>query len=143
MPDSLLKSLCTKQGQTKLIFVSTSHQRGLDTRSNDPKVDYSADIGKGEAQVTSRCSSPAELCWSSAYLVQCGPDEPSWTWTQIWVQAWMPDYSLNWTARSSAIQGVKGRSSPTRRWTSRSWGPYGLKSAIEQLTVLHECQTVC
>ena len=39
--------------------------------------------------------------------MQCGPDEPSWTWTQIWVKARMPDYSLNWTATSSAIQGWK------------------------------------
>ena len=35
----------------------------------------------------------------------CGPDEPSGTWTQIWVQACTPDFSLNWTTRSSAIQG--------------------------------------
>ena len=47
---------------------------------------------------------PASLCWSSAHLVQCGPDEPCWTLIQIWIQARMPDYSLNWTARSSAIQ---------------------------------------
>ena len=29
----------------KLIFVSASYQTGLDTRSNDPKVDYSGDWG--------------------------------------------------------------------------------------------------
>ena len=55
----------------------------------------------------SRGMSPAGLCWSSTLLVLCGPDEPSWTWTQIWVQARMPDYSLNWIARCCAIQGVK------------------------------------
>ena len=53
----------------------------------------------------SRGSHQARLCWQSANLVQCEPDEPSWTWTQIWGQARMPDYSLNWTARSTAIQG--------------------------------------
>ena len=52
---------------------------------------------------TSRGSNLARLCWLSARLLQCGPDEPSWTWTQICVQARMPDYSLNWTTRSSAI----------------------------------------
>ena len=66
--------------------------------------------------------------------VQCGPDEPSWTWIQIWIQARIPDYSLNWTARSSGIQGwqrCQSCSLPTRRWTSRSWRPFGLKSAKE------------
>ena len=50
--------------------------------------------------------------------VQCGPDEPDWSWIQIWVQARMPDYSLNWTARTSAIQRwqrCQRCSSPTRR----------------------------
>ena len=37
-------------------------------------------------------------------LVQSGPDKPSWSWTKIWVQARMPDYSISWTARSNAIQ---------------------------------------
>ena len=63
------------------------------------------------------------LCWSSAHLVQCEPDEPSWTWTQIWAQACMPDYSLNWTARFSVIQEwqrCQWCSSLTRRWPSRS-----------------------
>ena len=54
---------------------------------------------------TSRGSNPAGLCWSSTHLVQCGPDEPSRTWTLIRVQARMPEYSLNWTTGSSAIQG--------------------------------------
>ena len=63
------------------IFVTASHQTGLDA---------------------------AGLCWSSAHLVWCGPDEPSWAWTQIWIQEHMPDYSLNWTAMSRAIQRVEG-----------------------------------
>ena len=82
----------------------------------------------------SRNSSAAGLCWSSAHLVQCGLDEFSWSWTQIRVQARMTDYSLNWTARSSAIRGwqrCQCCSSPTRRWASRSRGPFGLKSAME------------
>ena len=77
-------------------------------------------------------SNSAWLCWSSAHLVDCGPDEPSWTRTQIWVQAGMLDYSLNMTARS--IQGwqrCQWCNSPTRRWPSRSREPFGLKSAIE------------
>ena len=41
----------------------------------------------------------------AGHSVQCEPDEPSWTWTKsMGVQTGMPDYSLNWTKRSSAIQ---------------------------------------
>ena len=100
---------------------------------NDPKVDYSGDLGEGKVG-TSRGSSPTALYWSSAHLVQCGPDEPSWSWIQIWVQVRIPDYSLNWTARSSAIQGrqrCQYCSSPTQWWSNRSWGPFGLESAID------------
>ena len=46
----------------------------------------------------------------------------------------MPDYSLNWAARSSAMQGwqrCQWCSSPTWRWPNRSRGSFGLKSAIE------------
>ena len=49
------------------------------------------------------------------HLVQCGPDEPSWTWTQTWVKARVHNNSLNWTARSSAIQGWQWCSWVTRR----------------------------
>ena len=100
---------------------------------NDPKVDYSGDLGEGMSGM-SQGSSPAWLCCSSAHLVQCKPDEPSWTWTQIWIQARLPDYSLNWTARSSAIQGrqrYQWCNSPTWRWPSQSRGPFDLKSAME------------
>ena len=61
----------------------------------------------------------------SAHFVQWWPDEPGWTWTQIWIQARMPDYSFNWTARSSAIQSwqrCQCCSSPTWRWPSWSLG---------------------
>ena len=66
---------------------------------NDSKVNLKWGWGEGKVGQEPRL----ELCWSSINLVQCGPDEPSWTWTQIWVQAHMPDYSLNWTMGSSAI----------------------------------------
>ena len=82
--------------------------------------------------------------WSSTHLVQCGSVGPSWTWTQIWVQAHMPYYSLNWTARSSAIHGWQSCqwcSSSTRKRPSRNRGPFDLKSVMEQSTVRHGCQT--
>ena len=58
---------------------------------NDPNVGLKR--GLGEAKV--RHEQRLEPCWSSTHLVQCGPDGPSRTWTQIWAQAHMPDYSLN------------------------------------------------
>ena len=42
----------------------------------------------------------------------------------------MPDYSLNSTAWSSAIQGDKGVNDAAGRWSNRSRAAYGLKSAI-------------
>ena len=87
------------------IFVSDFHQRVLEKRSNDPKVELQWGLGEGrERSDPSWGSSPAGLCWSSAHLVQCGPGESSWTWTQTWVLERMRDYSFDWTARSSAIQ---------------------------------------
>ena len=97
---------------------------------NDPKGDYSGDLGEAKVGHKSRL----EPCWSSTNLVQCGPDEPNWTWTQIWVQVSTLAYSLNWTARSSAIpwwQRCQWYSSPTQRGPSRSRRPFGLKSAME------------
>ena len=70
---------------------------------NDPKVDYSGGWGKRRSG-TNPGSSPAGLCWSSAHLMKWEPDELCWTWTQIWVRVRMPDYSLNLTRKSSAIQ---------------------------------------
>ena len=48
----------------------------------------------------------------------------------MWIQVRMPDYSLNWTARSSDIQTCQGWSSPTQMWSRRRRGPFGLKSAF-------------
>ena len=47
-----------------------------------------------------------EPCWTMLVigLVQCEPGEPCWIWTQTWVQARMPDYSLNRTKRTNVIQ---------------------------------------
>ena len=73
--------------------------------------------------------------------VQCRPDEPSWTWTKICVQARMPDYNLNWTARSSALQGLQRclwYSQPTQRWPNWRRGPFGL-ICHETSTVRHGC----
>ena len=97
---------------------------------NDPRVDYNGDLGEGKVE-----HEPSlDPCCSSAHLVQCGLDEPSWTWAQIWVQIHMPDFSLNWTAKSSAIQGWQRClwcSSTTRRWPSWGRRPFGLKFAME------------
>ena len=105
------------------LFVSASHLAGLDTRSNDPKWG----LGKGKFGLSAM--------WD---------DGPSWTWTQTWIQALIPDYSLNWTARSSAIQRwekCQWCSSPTRKWPSRSRGLFSLKSPFPgQCPVRHECQ---
>ena len=55
----------------------------------------------------------------------------------------MPDYSLNWTARSTAIQRWQRRQvinlTPPRR--VKTWGDGPLR--LEELTVRRECQTVC
>ena len=55
--------------------------------------------------------------------LQCGSAEPSWTRTQIWVQVRMPDYSLNWTARSSAIQTRSVQAAKWARTRSCSRSP--------------------
>ena len=47
--------------------------------------------------------------------------------------AHMPDFSLNWTSRSSALQGwqrCQWCCSPSRRWLSRSRGLFGFRSAF-------------
>ena len=82
-----------------LIFVSASHQIGLDSRSMTRR---SIIVGEGKVGHEPRL----EPCWawgSLAYFVQCGP-EPSWSWNQIWVLERMPKYNWKWTARSRVIQ---------------------------------------
>ena len=86
---------------------------------NDLKVDYRGCWGK-ERLGWSQDSNPAVLCWSLAHLVQCEPDEPCRTWIQTWVQARMPDYSLNWTKRSSAIQCYQKHYSPPKGGSAKT-----------------------
>ena len=113
----------TSQSLIKLIFVSASHPTGFD---NGSMTRMSIIVGTrgGEG-----------LCWSSAYLVHCGPDEPSWTWNQIWVQAPLPNDWLNWTTRSSAIQAHSTVAQPK---------PVAIRPQVclWKLTVQHWCQTV-
>ena len=74
--------------------------------ANDPKIDYREDLGEGKFGHEPKL----KPCWiklASNHLVQCGPDVPSWTLNQTWVNARMPDYSWKWAARSSAIQSWK------------------------------------
>ena len=114
-------------------YLSLTPTRQDLTQSHWPEGQLKVGIKGSGSSDTSRGSSLAGLCWSSTHLVQCGPDEPCWTWTQIWVQARMPDYSLNWTARSSAIQGwqrCQWCSLPTQGWPSRNWRLFSLESAI-------------
>ena len=68
-----------------LIFVSASPQDRTWHKVNDLKVNYSGIEGRGSSG-TSRGSGPAWQCWSSTHWVQCGPDEPSWTYgTYAWL----------------------------------------------------------
>ena len=100
---------------------------------NDQKVDYSGGLGEEKVQ-----HEPTLEPWLTLLVIGPLSAMSAWwakvDWTQIWVQTGMPDYSLNWTAISSAIQGEQRWqccSSPTRRWPSRSWRPFGLKSAMK------------
>ena len=77
--------------QNYLIFVSASHKTGLETRSMTQRSIIVRIYGRGWSSM-SQGLNPAGLCWSSAHFVQCGPDEPSCSWTQIRAQARMPDY---------------------------------------------------
>ena len=99
---------------------------------NDLNVDYCRGWGNRRSG-SSRDSNPVGLYWSSTHLVLCEPDEPCWTWAQIWVQALMSDYSLNWTKGSSAIQCCQWhhRPPPQRRWPSRSWEAFDLKYILD------------
>ena len=110
---------------------------------NDPKVDYSGNLGAGWSGM-SRGSSPTGLCWSLANFVECGPNKPSWSWTQIWIQVRMPAYSLNWTARSSAIprgQKVSMMQLAHPKVAKPKVGPFRPQDCHGALTIRHGCQT--
>ena len=68
------------------------------------RSDYSNDY-EGKVRPIPRL----EPCWSMLVidsLSEMWADEPSRTWAQIWVQAGMPDYSLNWTTGPVLYKGV-------------------------------------
>ena len=94
----------------------------------------------------SRGLNPTGLCGSSTHLVQCGSDEPSWTRNQIWVQARMPDYSLNWTTGSSAIQRwqrwKRCSSPPPTEGGPAEAGAFRPQVCHGALTVWHGYQTI-
>ena len=56
-----------------LLFANVSHQTRLDTRSKARRPIKVGIKGKGRSG-TSPGSNPADLCCSSAHLVQCEPD---------------------------------------------------------------------
>ena len=104
------------------IFASASHQTGLDTRSMTRR---SIIMGIRGGEGGSRAGLEPYLSWLIIGSLS-GPDETNM------VQARIPIYSLNWTARSRAITKVTTVSMlqiATRRWSSRSQGPFGFKSA--------------
>ena len=110
-----------KVAQPKLgvLFDSASHQAGFDAKSMTRRsiiLGFREEEGQEWAEVRALLDYRGHRS-----TVQCGPDEPRWTWILIWVQAHMPYYSLNWTAKSSAIQGWQSCqwcSLPTRKWPS-------------------------
>ena len=57
---------------------------------NEPKVNSKWGLGEEQTRHEPRL----EPSWLSTDLVQCGPDEPRWSCTKIWVQARTPDYSF-------------------------------------------------
>ena len=61
--------------------------------------------GKGRSE-TNRGSNPADLCCSSAHLVQCEPDEPGSFTDPRMDPATYASLRLLLDARSNAIQGV-------------------------------------
>ena len=86
-----------------VLFVTAPHETELDIMSMTlftQPLRSGRIWHKGEGKVGHEPR--LEPCWTM--LLQCEPDEPCRIWTQTWVQAQIPDYSLNWTKRSSAIQ---------------------------------------
>ena len=99
------------------VFVAASHQTRLDTRSKARRPIKVGIKGRGRSG-TSRDSNPACLCCSSAYLVQCEPDEASSFTNPNVGPGTYASLRLKLDAWSSAVHGGQRRqkcSSPTRR----------------------------
>ena len=123
----------TRESSSRYLFATTSHQTGLGTRSMIQRPIIEGIFGRGRSG-TSRGSNPAGLCYSLTHSVQYGPNEPSCFLDPNLGPGMDAGYSLNKTARSSAIhRGQKCQcfSSPTQMWPSRSRGPFGLESVID------------
>ena len=127
-----------------IIFVTASHQTGLDTRS---KARRPIKVGiKGRRRSgTSRDSNPAGLCCWSAHLVQCDPDEASSFTNPNVGPGTYASLRLKLDTWSSAVHGwQRGQkcSSSTRRLPSRSWGPIRPRvCSWFRSPIRHECQT--
>ena len=87
------------------IFACASHQTRLDTRSKARRPIKVEIKGRGRSGM-SRGSNPADLCCSSAHLVQCEPDEPSGFTGPRMGPGTYASLRLKLDSRSSAIQGV-------------------------------------
>ena len=87
------------------VFAYASHQSRLDTRSKAQRPIKVGIKGRGRLR-TKRGSNSADLCCSSAYLVQCEPDEPGgFTGPRMGLGTYA-SLRLKLDARSSAMQGV-------------------------------------
>ena len=123
------------------IFVTASHQTGLDTRSKARTAIKVGIKGRGRSG-RSRDSNPACLCCSSAHLVQCEPDEASSFTNPNVGPGTYASLRLKLDAWSSAVQRGQKCSSPTRRLPSRSWGPIRPRvCSWFRAPIRHECQT--
>ena len=60
----------------KVLFVSASHQTGLDTRSMTQRL-IIVDIKGGKSQARAKARALLDHAGHQAHLVQCGPDEPN------------------------------------------------------------------
>ena len=106
------------------IFVSASHQTGL-TQDQWPEGrlewGFRGEEGRSRAEAESSTQHNVGLM------------------TQIWVQARMPDYSLNWTAKSQGWQRYQWYSSPSQRWPSRSLSVSSLLWNIDRPARMSNC----
>ena len=128
MRQSSEKLLREAQRLVKTIFVSASHQTGHSIYRRSIIVGNRGEEIRHVLRPETRDFLDYDFL---DHLVQCWPDEPSLTWTQIRAQTPMPNYGLNWIAISIAIQSCQWCSSPTQREPSWSYVPFSFKSAIE------------